>query len=971
MIVFKRGILGKSPICDLGYCMIRLSVFLVLASVCCAEKLRLPVTRDGPMLATGHRHGFHDDNMGCGTVLQVGTAGGAGVRNETRSLLGVDASRLPERPVTGITLRLYVEGGDLAGATPFVAELHAVSPANAAWVEGTATEQDAADDGFAWDSQDGKRPWAGSRGLRTPQVDYDSAVLASRSYNAMPAMNSAVDFVFTGSSEELTQLVAEWRQAPPSFLLMHPNPESLDSNKRLRFYSREVAESAPTLIVTLEGNGKPVDFASEVWPILSDNCHSCHGEKKQEGRLRLDARAIARVAVTPGDADVSLLVQRILGQGGENRMPDGRPPLSAEEIAVIRRWIDQGAIWPDGVGSDAKEVPTHWAYVPPTRAELPADCESPIDYFVQAELARRGLSPSPPASKEAWLRRVSLDVIGLPPRVEEIDAFLADESSEAREQAVDRLLGSRHFGERWAQPWLDLARYGDSAGIHEDELRPTWPWRDWIVQALNADMPFDRFTIEQLAGDLLPNATLAQKVATGFHRAAAFNTEGGTPKEARRTAQVLDRVNVTGTVWLGTTFECAQCHTHKYDPLSQRDYYRFYAYFNNTPDESGKSVGPGRNQMAGPRIKVGDVSTFVMQDMKAGRATRVFDRGDYEAPTLPVSLGLPRFLHEPAKDLPASRLGLARWLADSANPLTPRVTVNRWWAELFGTGLVATPDDFGKQGAAPTHPELLDWLALEFVEGGWSMKRMLRMMLLSATYAQASTVSAQSLAEDPDCRWMSRAPRLRLSAETIRDNALAISGLLSPALGGPPVFPPQPEGLWWIRDDKSPTYKVSQGESRYRRGLYTIWRRTYLHPSLAIFDAPDRVTCSVNRSRTNTPLQALTLLNDPIFLEAAFGLARRLQDMPSAADARIRHAFRRATARRPSVAESATLLQLYRQQQARFTADPAAAEALIKSVRGDLAASVSIFETAVAADLAAWFQVATVILNLDETITRS
>ena len=925
----------------------------LLALPVLAETLRLTPTRDGSMLATGYRGGFHDDNLGAGPVLQLGTAGGSGLKNETRALLGFDLSSLPDRPVLKMVLRLYVEGGDISGHTPFTAELRTIGKVNDDWVEGTATEQDEPDDGFTWVSKDSKRPWVGSPGLR------DAAqVIARSTHTRMPALNSAVDFVFDTDLQSLIK-------ANPSFVLLHPDASALQSNKRIRFHSRESAEFAPRLIVTLEGDGEPVDFAKEVFPIFSENCHRCHGFKKQEGRLRLDAKAIVAKGgnsgppIAPGDSDASLLIRRLLGHGGEAQMPDGDDPLADSAIETIRRWIDQGAQWPDGVGSDAKEVPKHWAYVAPTRPDTTGD----IDHFVRRELRKRNLQMSPPGAPEAWLRRVSLDLTGLPPTVSEIDAFLADGSKEA---VVDRLLASRHFGERWAQPWLDLARYGDSTGIHEDEIRPTWAWRDWVIHALNADMPFDQFSIEQLAGDLLPKPTLAQRVATGFHRAAPYNTEGGTPKEARRTAQVIDRVNVTGTVWLGTTFECAQCHNHKYDPFTQRDYFRFYAYFNQTPDESGPSVGPGRNAQRGPQVEIAGSSSFVMQDMGKARATRIFERGDYERPGAKVARGLPRFIHAPTGDLPANRLGLARWLMDPANPITARVTVNRWWAELFGAGLVRTTEDFGMQGDRPTHPELLDWLAVEFVESGWSMKHMLRLMVLSDAYGQASVASAKSLEADPDCRWMSRAPRLRLSAEGVRDNALAIAGLLSPAIGGPPVFPPQPDGVWWIRDDKSPKYAVSQGESRYRRGIYTIWRRTFLHPSLAVFDAPDRVTCSVKRQRSNTPLQALTLLNDPIYLEAAFGLARQL----SATEDGIREGFRRATARPPEAAEFATLKALYDKQLARYQGDPAAARELLDSVRGDLEAGVSVFEDKQAARLAAWFHVATVLLNLDETITR-
>ncbi|MFP6691451.1 MAG: DUF1549 and DUF1553 domain-containing protein, partial [Pirellulales bacterium] len=622
---------------------------------------------------------------------------------------------------------------------------------------------------------------------------------------------------------------------------------------------------------------------------------------------------------------------------------------------------------------NAKDAPRHWAYAPPARPALPEVedpnwCRTPIDYFVLAMLENRGLPPSAEADRTTWLRRASLDLVGLPPSADEIEQFLADSSDEAKARVVDRLLSSPHFGERWAQPWLDLARYGDSTGIHEDELRPTWAWRDWVIGALNDDMPFDQFTVEQLAGDLLPGPTPQQRVATGFHRASPLNTEAGTPKEARRTRQVLDRVNVTGTVWLGTTFQCAQCHDHRHDPLTQREYYSLAAFFNNTPDESGGDVGPGRIRMAGPQLKVAGTSTFVMQEMAKSRATRVFQRGNYETPGDVISPVLPNFLHAPAEDSPANRLGLARWIVDPANPLTSRVTVNRWWAEVFGAGLVRTIGDFGAMGDRPTHPELLDWLAVEMVERGWSMKHILRTIVLSSTYAQSSRVTARQA--DPDARWLSRAPRLRLSAEAIRDNALSIAGLLTPTVGGPPVYPPQPPNLWWIRDQKSPKYETSQGESRYRRSIYTVWRRTYLHPSLAVFDAPDRVTCTVDRERSNTPLQALTLLNDPIYLEAAFELAGKLSSLDGGTEQGIARGFRMVTARTASERETARLVELYGGRLERFAADPKQARKLIESVRGDRLPGVDMGDDRAVAELGAWFHVANVLLNLDETITR-
>lgn len=733
---------------------------------------------------------------------------------------------------------------------------------------------------------------------------------------------------------------------------------------------------------------RPVDFVRDVEPLLKAHCHHCHGDDEQQARLRLDARAITLTggisgpSIVPGNSAESLLVQRIAGHAVGPQMPSDADPLDAESIGIIRAWIDQGAAWPDGVGSAATDVLRHWAYIRPGRPPLPdvtdvGWCRTPIDFFVLAALDRRGLKPSAAADRATWLRRVSLDLVGLPPSLDELDAFLSDASSTAEQQAVDQLLASPHFGEQWARPWLDAARYGDSTGYHDDELRPSWPWRDWVIHALNDGMPFDQFTIEQLAGDLLPEATLEQRVATGFHRAAACNLEGGVPTESRRTAQLIDRVNVTATVWLGSTLECAQCHNHKYDPFTQRDYYRLLAYFNNTPDESGPTVGPGRASMAGPTVRIAGTTTFVMQEMEKPRQTRIFLRGSYETPGETVSSGVPASLHVSAVAEPANRLGLARWLVDPTHPLTARVTVNRWWSEIFGVGIVRTPEDFGLQGERPTHPELLDWLAVELVQSGWSMKHVLRVIVLSAAYSQSSNLSPEMLAADPDNRWLSRSTRLRLPAETVRDNALSIAGILSPAIGGPSVYPPQPPDLWWIRDDKSPVYLSSGGEDRHRRGLYTVWRRTNLHPSLALLDAPNRITCTVSRSRTNTPLQALALLNDPTYTEAAFGLARVLSGTIALSagrsqtlEERINRGFRMATARHPTRAETDRLADLFLGRLQRFQADPDSAYRLIDSVRGDLAAGIPATHLQAAAELAAWFHVATVLLNLDETITK-
>ena len=618
---------------------------------------------------------------------------------------------------------------------------------------------------------------------------------------------------------------------------------------------------------------------------------------------------------------------------------------------------------------------THWAYIAPVRPDAPETshpdwCQSPIDHFILARLDAHGLQPSPATDQATWLRRVSLDLIGLPPTIEQLDTFLADTSLNARERVVDRLLKSKQFGEHWARQWLDLARYGDSTGVHEDHVRPSWAWRDWVINALNADMPFDQFTIEQIAGDLLPEPTLQQCIATGFHRAAPCNLEGGTPKEARRSAQVIDRVIVTGTVWLGTTLECAQCHDHKYDPFSQREFYQLYDYFNHTPDESGKPIGPGRSAQAGGILKFANTRTFVMEEVSKRRTTRMFDRGSYEHPTETVKAGVPAILHAFDDELPKNRLGFAKWLVDRGNPLVARVTVNRWWSEIFGAGLVRTSEDFGTQGERPSHPQLLDWLAVEFMEQGWSMKHVLKTIVLSATYAQSSNLTDSRYTIDPDNRWLARFPRIRLTAEAIRDNALSVAGILSPAIGGPPAYPPQPANLWWIRDDKSPKYIIDKGEQRYRRGIYTIWRRTYPHPTFAAFDAPERVTCTTQRSRTNTPLQALTLLNDPMYLEASFALARRLLDMGSDPSDRIARGFRLVTARHAHADEVAALMNLYQSRLERFRSNGEAARKLLESVRGERAIGVSIIDTDAMSELAAWFHVANVLLNLDETITK-
>jgi hypothetical protein len=824
--------------------------------------------------------------------------------------------------------------------------------------------------------------------------------------------------------------------------------------------------------------GRPVDFVRDIQPIFAERCNHCHGEDEQEGQLRLDAKAIVMRGGKSGPLFIagksaeSLLIARVVGLGTEKRMPLEDEPLSDEQIGLIRAWIDQGAKWPEGIGSKATEIKRHWAYVAPRSPPLPAVQnktwpENPIDSFVLARLEKERLAPSERADRERLIRRLSLDLIGLPPNVAEADAFLADQSPDAFDRLIDRLLASPHYGERWATPWLDAARYADSNGYQRDGHRTIWPYRDYVIRALNADMPFDQFTIEQIAGDLLPNATLDQQIATGFHRCTTVNVEAGTDEEENRTNQVIDRVNVTGTVWLGTTLECCQCHNHKYDPFTQRDYYQFFAFFNNTPKETyQRAKGGAALDFGGPEVKLpldlelakrreevaarhqkvaaeleqclDDESTglaawerqvddskaektklpanvrrilavakekrnknqnnvirnyFVtlhpeakkiqaemdglkkeldtlsaptslgMVEMSEARQTAIFQRGDFLSPGEKVEAGTPRILPPLGENLPKSRLGLATWLADSANPLTPRVQVNRAWAQIFGRGIVFSEEDFGTQAEPPTHPDLLDWLAAEFRDRDWSMKRVYRRIVESATYRQSSTFRSDLVKRDPYNLLLARGARMRLTAELIRDNALAASGQLARKMAGPPVHPPQPDGVWRVTGAVDNTYRTSQGEDARRRGVYTVWRRSSPYPSFVNFDAPDRSACMVKRPRSNTPLQALTLQNDPVYVDLARDLADRIIEAGDRSlDDQLSYAFRSVLTRRPDVSELAQLREIYTQARDRYESDPKTAMQVVGKRQLPIGTSAN--------DWAAWFNIAHVLLNLDETISK-
>jgi len=1010
-----------------------------------------------------------------------------------------------------------------------------------------------------------------------------------------------------------------------------------------------------------------VDFTAHIEPILAEHCYECHGSQKARGKLRLHARELALKGgatgplLVPGDSAKSYMVQRLLGAGGEDRMPLDADPLGDAQIALIRTWIDQGAEWPGPAGdAPTPTVEEHWSYVAPKKAPLPAVSNegwvrTPVDRFILARLDAEKLMPSHEAPRETLLRRVSLDLTGLPPTIAELDAFLADTRPDAYERAVDRLLASPHFGERWARLWLDVARYADSNGFEADRLRSMWPYRDWVIEAFNTDMPFDRFTIEQIAGDMLPNATRAQRVATGFHRNAMTNEEGGVDPDEALYDVLIDRVNTTATVWLGSTVACAQCHNHKYDPISHKDYFRLMAFFANpaykvqahgagtkysesridlaTPEQekdraalhtqleaaeqalakdtperardqarweaevrdatrawtplmpshatgtngvvlrvaddasvtaSGANpplttytvaartestgitglriealleqslpqTGPGRDPyghfrvtsiraFAAPasdperrvpvtfsavkgdgnisrddlrdivtdasgsdararkawvvdamregwrvpsqlvlvpatpigfpggtvvtleiahedgtlgqglghfrlstttaatpldvvtvtartraaalvapatrtEVQARDLATqfrelspaFTAERAEVARLKKAIDdmqvpttlvmeerpsyerpstpfrnRGAFTSPGEPVFANTPSFLPPMSEAMPYNRLGLARWLVSADNPLTARVTVNRFWETLYGRGLVETSDDFGTMGTPPSHPELLDWLAVEFMERGWSVKTLVRTLVLSSAYRQQSDVSDALQARDPYNRLIARGPRFRMEAEMVRDVALAASGALSPKLGGPSVFPSQPPNIWNNPYDNS-KWIESTGEDRYRRSIYTFLRRTSPYPMFTTFDATSRELCTVRRVRSNTPLQALATLNDEGFFELARAFAQRLRtEAPASVDARLTLGFRLVTSRVPSAAELTRLRAFHAQARERYAASPSeAAKAL--------ALGTGTAVTADHVDRAAWTMVANVLLNLDEAVTK-
>ena len=750
---------------------------------------------------------------------------------------------------------------------------------------------------------------------------------------------------------------------------------------------------------------EPVRFNRDVRPILSENCFECHGPDaaKRKADLRLDSGALGQAVVVAGKPTESELFKRITHADPEERMPpvDSGRVLAPGDIETLRTWILQGAKWGK-----------HWAFIPPKRPTIPPAKNSAwpsgaIDRFVLAKLKWAGLHPSPRADKETLLRRVTFDLTGLPSAPREIDAFLADTSPRAFEKVIDRLLASPRYGERMALDWLDAARYADSHGYSLDRRRVMWPWRDWVIGAFNDNMPFDRFAVEQIAGDLLPDSTVDQQVATGFNRNHSIQSEGGVINEEYRVETVVDRVETTSAVFLGLTFGCARCHDHKYDPISQKEFYEFYALFNNVPETA--HVGNAdkladkpfvkvpsaaqRKQMEWHRAEIAELekkpeaeqqlkaarkalaalgqaapTSMVMGELSPARKTFVLSRGQYDQPSdVEVSAGLPAALGQWPAGAPRNRLGLAKWIAGAENPLTARVVVNRFWQMHFGTGIVKSSEDFGAQGEWPTHPALLDWLAAEFVRSGWNRKAMHKLIVMSATYQQVSRVSPGLLEVDPANRLFARGPRFRLPAEMIRDHALAASGLLVGRLGGESVRPYQPPGLWDdVVYENVPRFVQDHGGKLYRRSLYTYWKRSVPPPNMQAFDAPSREVCVLTRAKTNTPLAALVLMNDPTFVEASRKLAERvLHDGGATAESRLALLHRLVCGRRPTERELDLLRGGLAELQTSFRAEPEAARRL-------LAVGESPHDPVLdAVELAAYASLANAVLGTDEAITRN
>jgi len=740
-------------------------------------------------------------------------------------------------------------------------------------------------------------------------------------------------------------------------------------------------------------NEELISYNFQIRPIFSDKCFKCHGPdaNKRQAGLRLDIAEEAYKAlkehprahaIVPGNPELSELFYRVSSTDTSIQMPPPEshlPSLTEPEIAIIKKWIQQGT-----------KYEPHWAYVAPVKSPLPKIKNSDwpkneIDYFILQQLEKRNLEPNEEADKERLLKRVSFDLTGLPPTPEQTERFLADNSPNAYEKVVDELLQLPAYGERMAIPWMDVARYADSHGYQDDNYRTQWPWRDWVIHAFNENMSYDKFVTWQLAGDLLPNATKEQILATGFNRNHKITEECGVIDEEYRVEYVVDRTNTFGRTFLGVTIECARCHDHKFDPFLQRDFYSVFAFFNNIKEVGLESpVGGPETWAKNPRMQItkedlkgvlsfinktdtNKLEVSVMKDRDTLRKTFVLSRGNYDQPTTEVQPSTPASILPFTDKYPKNRLGLSEWLFNPKNPLTARVFVNRMWQEFFGRGIVKSAGDFGMQGDLPTHPALLDWLAVDFREHGWDIKRLAKQIVMSATYRQSAVASPEKIKADPENIYLSHAPRVRFSAEFVRDMILASSGLLNKTIGGPSVKPYQPPGLWELATSGRgilQTYKQDTGAQLYRRGLYTFIKRTVPPPAMMIFDASNRDQCEVRRLRTNTPLQALIMMNDPTMLEASLALSDKLLQSSSSPEAAITNGFKRIICRQPEKKETDILLRYWKEQQAYFAANP---EAIKKTLQ------VGAYKptTASKANLAAMMRVMQVIYNMEEAITKT
>ncbi|WP_422349979.1 PSD1 and planctomycete cytochrome C domain-containing protein [Flagellimonas sp.] len=732
-----------------------------------------------------------------------------------------------------------------------------------------------------------------------------------------------------------------------------------------------------------------IDFSFHIKPILSDRCFACHGPDKNaiEGGLSLNKAEDAfapigenkdRYAIVPGDLEKSELVHRIFSEDPNLMMPppESNLTLSNYEKELLKKWIAQGA-----------EFKKHWAFVAPKNQQVPKVendewSQNEIDQFVLKKMEEQGFQPSKKAAKEQLIRRTFFSITGLPPNAEQVNAFLKDNTADAFEKIVDSLLETKDYAENMAADWMDVARYADTHGYQDDFERIMWPWRDWVIHAFGKNMPYDEFVTYQLAGDMLPNATKESILATGFNRNHKITAEGGVIPEEYRVEYVEDRTNTFGTAFLGLTLECSRCHDHKYDPVSQEEHFQLFSFFNNV-DEDGLmanaqvipkpyiSISPdeanGVLDFVNMTSSNAEVKVMVMEDMPEPRDAFVLNRGAYDQPTDQVFPATPEAIFPFPEELPKNRLGLAQWLFHEDNPLTARVAVNRIWQRMFGKGLVESSYDFGNQGALPSHPELLDYLAIKFRTEGWDIKQMIKYMAMSATFQQSSEISPEMQERDPENTYLARATRLRLGAEMIRDQALKISGLLSAEVGGPSVKPYQPEGIWEETTGggggSTARYVQSEGKDLYRKSLYTFWKRTVPPPSMMTFDAASRDLCSVKRQETNTPLQALVLLNDPQLIEAARAMASKAMHVGELED-QINYIFQNATSRTPAQEEMEVLQKFYSNTLEKINSGEIIPEEYLSI--GEFKPSDDISPETLTA-LALTTQT---ILNLDETITR-